>query len=82
MKRHTGIYVDVAYKDSTKIVVIKDDSVLDIITLVPQTEFEEVRDNVIFQMKKHNIDHTKVKSRGYPLLEQAIARSSPVKVIE
>lgn len=70
--KHTGIYVDLGYKDMTTIAVIKKDILYPIITLVPQTEFEDVVATVVSLIRKYDINAYSVKSHGFPALEHRI----------
>lgn len=74
-KKHTGIYVDLAYtQETTKVVVILEDNIEEIKQYANGTEFQEVVKKVVELMKKHNLSFNKLRASNQPAFEDAVRR--------
>jgi hypothetical protein len=70
------VFVDLGYSEPTRIVLIKQDDIREIITLHPAMEFKEVVNQVVGLMAQHQLMAHQVRAKGHPALEKAILNAS------
>ena len=72
--RHTKLYVDLGYHESTLIAVIKDDALLAVAEVPPLKEFKDIVDMVVKWVRDFNMPYNSVVSRGNPAFERAVVK--------
>lgn len=72
MKKHTMVYVDVGYSYPTRIAVIKNDVLHEVLELSPATEFQEIIDRIVDLLMMHKISGDLVKCHGFPAIERSV----------
>lgn len=68
----TGIFVDLGYTESTRITVIRNDDLMESITLHPKTDMEEIEQVVVNLATKYDINEDAIKIPRHPVIKAVV----------